>query len=488
MRLAPKLILTSLLLCLPACRGGGQAPPAKKSSPKIAGVERFLGFARPAFAYAGQRREVSLSDIAERAVKSVVNISSVRVVAREPALSPFHGNPFFDRYFGPQGGPPREQRARSLGSGVILTREGVVLTNSHVVKDATQIRVRLSDGRELDATVVGADPKSDLAVLRLKGELGELTPLPLGDSSKLRLGEVVLAIGNPFGVGQTVTMGIVSALGRANMGIVDYEDFIQTDAAINPGNSGGALVNMRAELCGINTAILSRSGGYQGIGFAIPANMAKPISDSLLKHGRVIRGWLGVVIQELSDEMAKALKVPTVKGVIVTDVVEGGPAAKAGLKRADVITHLDGEPMDSAVRLRSKVAAAGPDHKAKLKLLREGKPIETTVTLSALPDESPATLDRNQGALGGLTLEPLSEEIRRRLGLSARVSGVLVKSIEEGSAAQSAGLAEGDLILEINRQTVANPLQFATIYRAAKDKVLLLIYRQGSTLYLLLQK
>jgi serine protease Do len=445
--------------------------------------------ARPAFAYAqsGDGKGASLSDIAERAVKSVVNVSSTRVVTRDPGRSPFHGDPFFERFF-PHQNLPREERARSLGSGVIVSAQGVVLTNNHVVQNAQEIRVRLFDGRELGAKVVGSDAKSDLAVIQLKGDTSGLQPLPLGGSGKLRLGEVVLAIGNPFGVGQTVTMGIVSAIGRANMGIVDYEDFIQTDAAINPGNSGGALVNMRAELVGINTAILSRSGGYQGIGFAIPTDMARPIMDSLLQHGRVIRGWLGVVLQDLGEDVAQALKIPLVKGVLVSDVVPDGPAARAGLRRADVITHLDGKPMDSVAHLRNQVAVAGASAAVKLSVLRDGKSIDMMVKLSALPSEAEAKIDSSQGTLGGLTLEPLTDGARRKMGLPTRVSGVMVKSIEGGSAAEGAGLSAGDVILEINRQPVSDPLQFATLYREARGKVLLLVYREGSTMYLLLEK
>jgi serine protease Do len=336
--------------------------------------------------------------------------------------------------------------------------------------------------------MLGTDPKSDLAVLRLQGDLHGLRPIAFADSSKLRLGEVVLAIGNPFGVGQTVTMGIVSALGRANMGIVDYEDFIQTDAAINPGNSGGALVSMRAELVGINTAILSRSGGYQGIGFAIPANMAKPIMDSLIKRGRVVRGWLGVVIQDLNADMARVLRIPASKGVLVTDMVPDGPAAKAGLRRDDVITQIDGVAIDSVAHLRNHVAVAGAGATIKLAVLRGGKPLQLAARLSELPSEAVAKLDRSQGALGGLTLEPLTDEARQRLGFPRRVSGVVVKSIDAGSAAADANLREGDIILEINRQAVANPTQFAAVYKQATGKILLLVYRQGSTLYLLLEK
>jgi serine protease Do len=272
------------------------------------------------------------------------------------------------------------------------------------------------------------------------------------------------------------------------MGIVDYEDFIQTDAAINPGNSGGALVNMRAELIGINTAILSRSGGYQGIGFAIPTNMARPIMISLIKSGRVVRGWLGVMIQDLNEEMARALRIALNKGVLVTDVVPDGPAARAGLRRDDVITHIDGVAMDSSAHLRNRVGVAGAEGTIKVSALRGGKTLQLTIKLSALPSEATATLDRSQGALGGLTLDPLTDETRQRLGLPPRASGVLVKSIDAGSAAQDAGLQERDVILQINRQPVANPTQFATIYRQASGKILLLVYRSGSALYLLLEK
>jgi serine protease Do len=473
-------LLTLLAVVLAACtsrRPEGQRPAATGPLPAL--------FARPAFAYAaGGSRDASISDIAERAVHSVVNVFSTRVV-RQPR-GPLHGHPFFDRFLQPD--TPREQRAKSLGSGVIVTADGVVLTNNHVVENAQEIRVRLVGGRELQAKIVGTDPKSDLAVLRLQSPPRDLRPLPIGDSSKARLGEVVLAIGNPFGVGQTVTMGIVSAIGRANMGIVDYEDFIQTDAAINPGNSGGALVNMRAELIGINTAILSRSGGYQGIGFAIPTNMARPIMISLIKSGRVVRGWLGVMIQDLNEEMARALRIALNKGVLVTDVVPDGPAARAGLRRDDVITHIDGVAMDSSAHLRNRVGVAGAEGTIKVSALRGGKTLQLTIKLSALPSEATATLDRSQGALGGLTLDPLTDETRQRLGLPPRASGVLVKSIDAGSAAQDAGLQERDVILQINRQPVANPTQFATIYRQASGKILLLVYRSGSALYLLLEK
>lgn len=498
-RVCCSLFLIHLVVLMPSCakHSDRQKALSEKEIEEKANISHVISsgsfphiLARPAFAYAaggsGGAQAASLSDIAERAVKSVVNIFSTRMVRQEPGLSPFHGNPFFDRMFPSE--RPREQRAQSLGSGVIVTRDGVVLTNNHVVEHAKVIRARLSDGRELEAKLIGSDSKSDLAVLRLQGDIKQIQPLSFSDSNKTRLGEVVLAIGNPFGVGQTVTMGIISAVGRANMGIVDYEDFIQTDAAINPGNSGGALVNMKAELVGINTAILSRSGGSQGIGFAIPSAMARPIMTSLLKNGRVVRGWLGVAIQDLNEDIAKMLKITQTTGVLITDVVPDGPAAKAGLKREDVITHLDGIALDSGVHLRNRVGLAGANVTVKLTVLRANRTLQIPVKLAELPSERVAKFDRSQGALGGLTLEPLTDSIRQKLDLPPRLNGIIVRSLEAGSAAQGAGLQEGDVILEINRQPVSSPLEFAAIYRQAASKVLLLVYRGRSTFYLLLEK
>jgi serine protease Do len=439
-------------------------------------------FAKPAFAQATQGvREVTLSDIAERAVRSVVNISSTRLINQQ---QPYHDHPFF------QGRrPPLQRRAQGLGSGVIVSSDGIVMTNNHVIAKATAIKVILHDGREYDAKLVGTDPKSDLAVLRLQGKLENLEPLAFGRSEKVRLGEVVLAIGNPFGVGQTVTMGIVSATGRANVGIVDYEDFIQTDAAINPGNSGGALVNLRAELIGINTAILSKSGGYQGIGFAVPSAMAQPIMESLLRHGRVVRGWLGVVLQDLNRDLARALRLAVERGVLVTDVQPESPAAKSGLRRGDVILGIDrqGKKALSVSRLRSTIASRGANAKVKLSVVRAGKAVEVDVVLGELPDQV-AHLSRSQGALGGLTIKTLSDELRDQLRLPPDAKGVIVEKIETGSAAASAGLQAGDLILELNRRPIKDTLEFSTIYRQASGKILLLVYREGTTLYLLLEK
>ncbi|MCA9671508.1 MAG: Do family serine endopeptidase [Myxococcales bacterium] len=481
--------------------------PLKNAAPS------FNILAKPAFAQVAKGpKSVSISDIAERAVKSVVNVRTTRQLPRPTwgggwgGGSPFGGGgpPGYNPY-GPHGGggggmnpfgpprgyqrrrPRRRQAPGARGSGVIVTTDGVVLTNHHVIKRASKIRVTLSDGREFEAKIVGSDPKSDLAVLRIQGNPKNLEALPFGNSSALRLGEVVLAIGNPFGVGQTVTMGIVSAKGRAKVGIVEYEDFIQTDAAINPGNSGGALVNMRGELIGINTAILSKSGGNQGIGFAIPSKMGKPILQSLLKHGRVIRGWLGVAIQELTKDMAQALKLPTHRGVLVTAVQPGSPAEKAGLERADVIVKLDGQAVKSVSHLRNEIAIKGDKAKVKLTLLRKGKSKDIEATLGVLPGSAPTPVAK-PSALGGLTVEKLAAQTRRQLGLPGGATGVIVTKVDPGSPAAAAGIRAGDLIGEVNRKAIASPSDFSREFAAAKRKVLMLVFRQGSALYVLLEK
>jgi serine protease Do len=429
----------------------------------------------------------SVADVAERALPSVVNISSTRKT--QAVQSPFEADPFFREFFHNFGGGPSMPAPRaekSLGSGVIVSADGVVVTNSHVVEKADRIRVALSDKKEYDAKLVGADPKSDIAVLKLVGAKG-LQPIKLGDSDRLRLGDSVLAIGNPFGVGQTVTMGIVSAKGRANMGIVDYEDFIQTDAAINPGNSGGALVNMRGELVGVNTAILSRTGGYQGIGFAIPSNMVGPILKSLLKSGKVVRGWLGVVIQEVDGDLATAMKLPTSKGVLVSDVEPNAPAARAGLKRGDLIVAINGRPVDSTGQLRTLVASSGVGNKVQVEFLRDGKRLSQQVVLAELPAGATAALS-TQGT-DGLTIAPLDAATRSRFNIPSRVGfGVVVTAVTPDSSAAQAGLQQGDVILEVNRGRMNSVRAFFQAYGAAQGRVLLLVYRQGNTAYMLMTK
>ncbi len=337
-------------------------------------------------ALAAMPGSASISDVAERVVGSVVNVSSRQAVADGPAaFDPFFGSPLSPGFGGGEG-----RAAQSAGSGVVVSRGGRILTNAHVVRGADTITVTLGDGSDHLAKVVGIDPRADLAVLQLQGTPPALTPLPFADSSRLRLGEVVLAVGNPFGVGQAVTMGIVSATGRASVGIADYEDFIQTDAAINPGNSGGALVNMRGELVGINTAILSRTGGYQGIGFAIPSNMVRAITDMLVKDGRVSRGYLGVGLAPLNDQAAKQLKLAPRSGVLVARVEDGAPAARAGLTAGTVITAIDGQAVTDYGKLRNLVAMAGGNHQVTLAVIQDGKPRTVKVQLGEAPDTAEA--------------------------------------------------------------------------------------------------
>lgn len=430
----------------------------------------------------------TVSDVAERAVQSVVNISTTRIARPrdfDSGMSPFFGP------FGPHGGMGREHAENSLGSGVIVGDGGIILTNNHVVEQASTIRVKLVDGREFGAKLVGADPRSDVAVLRLDGKVSGLRALALADSERLRLGETVLAIGSPFGMSQTVTMGIVSAKGRSDLGINDYEDFIQTDAAINPGNSGGALVNLRGELVGINTAILSRSGGSQGIGFAIPTNLAKPIMEGLLRDGRVSRGWLGVGIQDLDAELREAFGAGQ-RGVLITEVQQNSPAQKAGLRRGDVLTRIDDQSIDSTGHLRNAVAAHVAGTKVTIEVLRDKKPVQLEVTLTKAADPRDPSLaadGKEAPILGGLSVLPLDARLRERLEVPDDVrSGVVVSEVAPEGAAARAGLQRGDVILEVNRQPVSDPASFGQAVQASGSRLLLLVLRDGRARFVLLAK
>jgi serine protease Do len=467
--------------------------PAGKSPGKVL---RATFAASPAFAQAAaDGSSATLADVAARAVPSVVNLSATRRVDVSEQRKQMLADPLLREFFGRRGGPdvPEGREARSLGSGVIVG-DGVVLTSAHVVEKADHVEITLQDGRELDGKVVGADSRSDLAVVRIQGKRTDLKSLPLGDSSAMRQGDVVLAIGNPFGVGQTVTMGIVSATGRSSLGIVDYEDFIQTDAAINPGNSGGALVNMRGELIGINTAILSGSGGSMGIGFAIPSGMAGSIMKSLLKDGRVVRGFLGVAVQDLDRDLARALDLDERSGILVSDVTEGSPAEKAGITRGDVIRSIQGRKLDSSTRFRNEVAALAPGSKASLEVVREGKPRTVQVELGTLKDEArdqEEQPDRKpepaapEGQLSGLAVADLSTPLRRRLAVPPRIAGAIVTEVTPAGAADHLGLRPGDVVMELNRQPITSAVDLRRKARAAdRERLVILVYREGSTMYL----
>lgn len=433
-------------------------------------------------------------EVARAVTPAVVNIFTTRTsAAGNPHAMPFD-DPFFRRFFGDEFfrrfEAPRERKERSLGSGVIVDPGGLILTNNHVVSKADEIKVYLADKREYKAKLVGTDSKSDLAVLKVETE--GLHTIPWADSDSLQVGEFVLAVGNPFGLHQTVTMGIVSAIGRASMGIAEYEDFIQTDAAINPGNSGGALVNARGELVGINTAIFSQSGGNMGIGFAVPSNMARSILAQLVKMGRVVRGWLGVSIQELSPELATQFGVQDAKGVLVSDVLDGSPAKRAGLERGDVILEFDGKPVDTPTHLKNVVAQTEVGRKATVKLLRERRVQTVEVTIAEQPksvaqagQEESGEAVRPAGLLSDIEVRDLERSLTSRLGLSAARQGVQIASVRPGSMAEEAGLRPGDMILEVNRKAVDSLKAYeqAAAKVANDHSVLLLIQRSGRTSY-----
>jgi serine protease Do len=380
---------------------------------------------------------------------------------------------------------PREQRERGLGSGVIVSPNGYILTNNHVVDGATDVKVTLSDKHDYKARVVGADPKVDLAILKI--DATDLPAIVIGDSSNIQIGDYALAVGNPFGVGKTVTMGIVSATGRSHLGIEDYEDFIQTDAPINPGNSGGALINDRGELIGINTAIISHgSEGNQGIGFAIPVNLARTVMDEILKNGKVTRAYLGIVPQDVTPAIAKAFGVKEFTGALVGDVTADSPAQKAGLKNGDIILELNGKPVSDANELRMSVSMMAPGTAVNLKVLREGADRNLTATLGELPNEQ-ATAEKGSGEnnseLSGISVQNLNANLAQQLGVPAGTAGVVVTKVDPSSAAADAGLQRGDVIQEVNRKPVHDASDFAAAMRNAKDQTLLLVNRQGNTIY-----
>jgi serine protease Do len=450
---------------------------------------------QPALSGAGGQTFV---EIAKAVKPAVVNIYATKSGRAEGSHATPFDDPFFRRFFGDEffkrfEQQPKERKERGLGSGVIVESNGLIITNNHVVGKADDIRVTLSDKREFKAKLIGTDPKTDVAVVRI--DATGLATVPLADSDKLEVGEFVLAVGNPFGLTQTVTLGIVSALGRA-AGIAEYEDFIQTDAAINPGNSGGALVNVRGELVGINTAIFSQSGGNMGIGFAVPSNMAQSIMTQLVQNGKVVRGWLGVSIQELTPELAAQFGVQDTKGVLVSDVMDDSPAKKAGFERADVIVEFDGKSMDSPTHLRNAVAQTPVGKKVTVKILRDKKPKSIDLTIVEQPksiaqsgEEESGEATTPAGVLSDLEVRDMTDELSTRYGLKAAERGVVVVRVKPGSTAEELGMREGDLIVEVNRQAVTSLKTYERLAaKLAKDQsVLLLLKRQGRTIYLTLR-
>ena len=427
------------------------------------------------------------SPMIQNVLPAVVNIASSRTVKSEGMLSDPRLKEFFGKDFPLQFGMPRQHHERSLGSGVIFSRDGYIVTNNHVVEKATDVRIFLANQREYRARVVGTDPRTDIAVLKV--DATNLPVLPIGDSSKVRIGEFVLAVGDPFGVGQTVTIGIVSATGRGGFGIEDIEDFIQTDAAVNPGNSGGALVNVRGELIGINTAILSGSGGNQGIGFAIPVNMGRAVVDQIMKTGRIVRGWLGIVIQPVTPTVAKAFGLPgEPRGALISDLAPNGPAAQAGIQRGDIILGVNGQPIHESRDLQLKLNTMSPGSQVTMKLFRNGSENEVRTTLAEAPAQKPAPVENqptsNADTLDGVTVHDLTAAVARKIGVPASTQGVVIMNVRMGSLAADAGLQSGDVIQEVNRRPVKNAAEFESAVRlAGKNPALLLVNRDGTTIF-----
>jgi serine protease Do len=424
----------------------------------------------------------SFSQVAETVAPAVVNINAVsRGPSGRTPIEEFFGEEFFRRFFGEV--PEREQVQRSLGSGVIVDPSGIVLTNAHVVERATEIEAVTADGKKHRAKVVGVDRRTDLAVLKLQGG-GPYPAATLGDSDKLKVGDWVLAIGSPFGLQQTVTAGIISAKGRS-IGQGLFDDFLQTDAAINPGNSGGPLVNMSGEVVGINSAILSRSGGNVGIGFSIPVNMAKRIYTELAARGKVTRGWLGVSIQPLTPELAKGFGLREAKGVLISDVVQDSPAERAGIAAGDIVTEFDKKKVDSPQDLQKAVAATAPGKGVPVKVWRDKTEKTLEIKIGETPDDSVALKSTNKSrTMLGLDVRPITPDIARQLNLRGG-EGVLVFSVEDDSPAAEAGLQRGDVIREVNRQRVRNLQDYERTTKEVKegDRVTVLLQRGQQSLY-----
>jgi serine protease Do len=440
------------------------------------------------------RSAKAFSSVVKKAGPAVVYIGVEKVAnsfgGQGGGQDPFYGlnDPFFQRFFGKQFQHPRIQprqfKQRGAGSGFIISADGLILTNNHLVEDADSIKVRLADEREFTAKVIGTDPQSDVALIKIDGT--NLPTLPLGDSDTLEVGEWVIAIGSPFELSQTVTVGVVSAKGRSRMGINDYENFIQTDAAINPGNSGGPLLNIHGQAVGINTAIFSRSGGYMGISFAIPINMAKSIKNQLEKDGKVTRGWLGVVIQDVNEDLAQSFGLDKAEGILIAEVADDSPAKKAGLKQGDVILSLNGTKLDDVANLRNRIALTPPDSKVTLQLIRDGKMKNIEVTIGEQPSDLSRAARGSRGmghgslfAKMGMSLQDLTPELADQFGYS-KGQGVLIAEVAPDSPAARVGMQPGQLIEEVNKVRIHNLAELKKALKLAENpKQILLRVRAG---------
>ncbi len=444
-----------------------------------------------------QKLNQEFHKVAKDVSPAVVHITTVREVRRSRRpfgggsgrQHPFFGDEFFERFFDTprRRDSPEKYRKKGMGSGVIVDAEnGYVLTNYHVVRKTKKVKVKLGEHRDYEADIVGTDSATDLAVLQIDAD--DLPEAKLAGGDNIKVGHHVLAIGNPFGLDRTITSGIISATGRENIGIAEYESFIQTDAAINPGNSGGPLVNMEGEIIGISTAIFSRSGGHMGIGFAVPADMVKSVMNELIEHGKVTRGWLGVRIQEFTPEIAKALQADVEEGVLIADVISDTPAEEAGLKRGDLIIKFNGEDVSGVSALRRKVADVDPETEVPITVVRDGGEKRLKVEIAKRPKkEGQAESEESEWELG-IEVENLTDELRQRYGIQLE-KGVLITSVGRGSPAANAGVRPGMVILEVNRKRVHNVEDFKNTLDQIppSQKLLLLVSHRGSTSYVLVE-
>jgi serine protease Do len=492
MRATPRFVVTTLGLLLACTSTAVTQRDGAAAAAAAAGGNGAMSPRKPSVAAQTDFRR-QFVEVAKVVRPSVVAITSVAAVTAPE--SPFEGSPF-DFFFRGNPRPQGKQKRQGMGSGVIVDARGYILTNNHVVQGADTLTVVLHDDRELPAQVVGTDPKTDVAVIKVKlegKETGALTPVALGNSDQLEVGEWVMAIGSPFGLKQTVSAGIVSAVGRGHMGITDYEDFVQTDAAINPGNSGGPLVDLEGRVVAINTAIASRSGGNQGVGFAIPVNMAKAVMDQLIDHGSVVRGYLGVFIADVSPELGKSFGYTGRGGVLVQDVTAGSPGAKAGLRAGDILVERDGKPIAELSSFRNGIAATAPGTSIALTVYRDGKRVALTAKLEALPgDEAQAKAGQKEPSGGqfahGLALAELTPEIARRFEIEGK-SGVVVVKVASGSSADEAGLRQGDLITQIGRAEIKTLKDAERVLGSAdaKTPLRLRVVREGHGLFVILK-
>jgi Do/DeqQ family serine protease len=478
---ASLLLLVIIAVLLTGCRNGQS------------NAQSLVTSSAPPPSASSSEARTSYAEVVDRVAPAVVIIRSQKR-ARAPQQFPFLNDPSLDQFFGDRGNEPRERRESGLGSGVIVSADGYILTNHHVIDGAEQIKVDLTDGRTLDAKVVGSDPPSDLAVLKI--DASSLPLLSLGDSNRVRIGDVVLAIGNPLGVGKTVTMGIISAKGRqTGLSNGTFEDFLQTDAPINQGNSGGALVNTDGELIGINSQILSQTGGSIGIGFAIPSNMARNVMEQLVKTGKVRRGQLGIIVQKVTSDMASSLGLSEARGVIVSQVQTGSAAERAGIKQGDVITALNGAAINDANSFRNQVASTQPGTEVTLTIQRGGREQQLRATLGEFSAEkeggdnqdSNNTGNTNSSDTGklGIGVEPLTPELAGRLGVRSDTQGLLVTEVDGAGPAADAGIQRGDVIEQVNQQPVRSAADLrAALQRSGTRPALLLVNRRGTTVFI----